>query len=277
MVATPIGNLGDITLRARAVLAAVDAVICEDSRVTGRLLRHFGIARPLLVYHEHNAARIRPRILARLARGDALALVADAGTPCIADPGYRLVREALSRGVPVRAVPGPCAAIAALSVCGLPTDRFLFQGFLPSRRSARRRTLAELARVPATLVLYEAPHRLRATLADCLELLGDREACIARELTKRFEELRHGRLRDLLAALDEESAPRGEMVLVLGPPAAPEPGAEEGEEDALREALREALGRGSLRDAVAEVAALTGVSRSRVYRLALELEGGGEG
>jgi len=277
VVATPIGNLGDITLRARAVLAAVDAVICEDSRVTGRLLRHFGIARPLLVYHEHNAARIRPRILARLARGDALALVADAGTPCIADPGYRLVREALSRGVPVRAVPGPCAAIAALSVCGLPTDRFLFQGFLPSRRSARRRTLAELARVPATLVLYEAPHRLRATLADCLELLGDREACIARELTKRFEELRHGRLRDLLAALDEESAPRGEMVLVLGPPAAPEPGAEEGEEDALREALREALGRGSLRDAVAEVAALTGVSRSRVYRLALELEGGGEG
>ncbi len=277
MVATPIGNLGDITLRARAVLAAVDAVICEDSRVTGRLLRHFGIARPLLVYHEHNAARIRPRILARLARGDALALVADAGTPCIADPGYRLVREALSRGVPVRAVPGPCAAIAALSVCGLPTDRFLFQGFLPSRRSARRRTLAELARVPATLVLYEAPHRLRATLADCLELLGDREACIARELTKRFEELRHGRLRDLLAALDEESAPRGEMVLVLGPPAAPEPGAEEGEEDALREALREALGRGSLRDAVAEVAMLTGVPRSRVYRLALELEGGGEG
>ncbi len=273
MVATPIGNLGDITLRARAVLAAVDAVICEDSRVTGRLLRRLGIERPLLVYHEHNAARVRPRLLARLSRGDTLALVADAGTPCIADPGYKLVREALSRGVPVRAVPGPCAAITALSVCGLPTDRFLFQGFLPSRRSARRRTLGELARVPATLVLYEAPHRLRATLADCLELLGDREACIARELTKRFEELRHGRLRDLLAACDGEPAPRGEIVLVLGPPAAPAPA----EEEALRDALRDALARRSLRDAVAEVAAVTGVPRSRVYRLALELGEDGAG
>ena len=253
------------------MLAAVDAVVCEDSRVTGRLLRHLGIARPLLPYHEHNAARVRPKLLARLARGESLALVADAGTPCIADPGYKLVREALARGVPVRAVPGPCAAIAALSVAGLPTDRFLFQGFLPPRRAARRRVLAELRAVPATLVLYEAPHRLRATLEDCLEELGDREACLARELTKRFEELRHGRLAALLAGL--EATPRGEIVLVIGPPAptrAPD-------ERALREALRRALAGASLRDAVAEVAAASGAPRSLVYRLALELGRDDEG
>ncbi len=270
MVATPIGNLGDITARARAVLAAVDAVVCEDSRVTGRLLRHLGIARPLLVYHEHNAARMRPKLLARLARGESLALVADAGTPCIADPGYKLVREALSRGVPVRAVPGPCAAVAALSVCGLPTDRFLFQGFLPAKRAARRRVLAELRAVGATLVLYEAPHRLRDTLEDCLEELGDREACIARELTKRHEELRRGRIGELLAGL--AAAPRGEIVLVIGPPPTAAP-----DEEALRRALQEALSRTSLRDAVAAVAAASGAPRSLVYRLALGLRGRGEG
>ncbi len=273
MVATPIGNLGDITLRARAVLASVDAVVCEDSRVTGRLLRHFGISRPLLVYQEHNAARVRPKLLARLTAGDSLALVSDAGTPCIADPGYRLVREALAAGVAVRAVPGPCAAIAALSICGLPTDRFLFQGFLPPRRNARRRVLEELRRVRATLVFYEAPHRLRASLEDCLEVLGDREACIARELTKRFEELRHGRLAGLLADLGEERAVRGEIVLVIGPPEAPEERLEEAE---LEAALREALARRSLKDAVAEVAASAGLPRKIVYRLALELQRAGD-
>ncbi len=274
MVATPIGNLGDITLRARSVLATVDAVICEDSRVTGRLLRHLGISRPLLVYQEHNAARVRPKLLARLTGGQSLALVSDAGTPCIADPGYRLVREALAAGVAVRAVPGPCAAIAALSICGLPTDRFLFQGFLPPRQSARRRVLEELRRVRATLVLYEAPHRLRATLGDCLAVLGDREACIARELTKRFEELRHGRLAGLRAALGEERAVRGEIVLVIGPPEAAE---ERMEETELEEVLRAALARHSLKDAVAEVAASAGLPRSIVYRLALELQRDGDG
>ncbi len=271
VVATPIGHLGDLSPRARWVLAAADLVVCEDTRVTGRLLRHFGITARLRSYHEHNAPRVRPAILAELERGAVVVLVSDAGTPTIADPGYRLVREAHARGIPVRAVPGPSAVVAALSIAGLPTDRFFFQGFLPPRRARRRAVLAELARIPATLVIYEAPHRIAETLRDAAEVLGDREAALVREITKLHEECRRGRLGELAARIEAEGPPRGELVLVIAPPAE---AAGEVDEAGLDAALREALARSSLRDAVAEVARRFDRSRREVYRRALALVGG---
>lgn len=267
VVGTPIGNLEDITLRAQRVLAAVDLVVCEDTRVTGRLLRHLGIDRPLLSYHEHNAPRVRPAVLARLRRGERIALVCDAGTPTVADPGYRLVREAVASGIAVHAVPGPSAVIAALSVSGLPSDRFCFAGFLPPRGKSRRARIEELARLPATLVLFEAPHRIRAALRDLAGIMGDRDACIARELTKMFEEVAHGRLAELAESWSARERIRGEIVVVVAPPAGPQP-APAAELEAL---LRNALARSSLREAVAEVAARTGHPRREVYRLALRL------
>ncbi len=266
VVATPIGNLGDLSPRAREILARADVVLCEDTRVTGRMLERFGIRRPLESYHEHNAARVRPRILARLREGASVALVSDAGTPAISDPGYRLVREARAAGIPVRAVPGPSAVIAALSVAGLPTDRFLFAGFPPARAAARRRMLEELRSVRATLVFFESPHRIAASLRDVLEVLGDREAAIARELTKLHEEVRAGRLSELLARIEAEGAPKGEMVLLVGPPEA----AERPAEAELEAALDEALIRLSVRDAAAEIARRFGIPRREAYRMALE-------
>jgi len=184
VVATPIGNLKDISFRALSTLAAAAAVIAEDTRVTKTLLAHYGIATPLVAYHEHNAKVIRPHLVARLEAGAALALVSDAGTPLVSDPGFKLVQEALEKGVKVTAVPGPSAVLAALVVAGLPTDRFFFEGFLPHKGGARRARLAELAAVPGTLVLFESPRRLAEALADCLAVLGDRDAAVARELTK---------------------------------------------------------------------------------------------
>lgn len=268
VVATPIGNLGDLSRRALATLAAVDAVVCEDSRVTGLLLHRFGMERPLLVYNDHTAARLRPELIARLRRGAALALVSDAGTPTISDPGYRLVKEAHEAGVAVRAVPGPCAPIAALSIAGLPTDRFLFAGFLPPRREARRRALAELRTVPATLLLLERGTRLADLLADAAEILGDRPAAIARELTKLHEELRRGRLAELAAAASAGPAPKGEIVLVIGPPE--EPAAEVGDA-AVETALLEASARLPPGRAAREVAAATGRPAEELYRRLLEL------
>ncbi len=270
VVATPIGNLGDLTERARHVLSQADLVLCEDKRVTGRLLDHFAIRVPLLAYHEHSAARLRPGILRRLQEGARIALVSDAGTPTLADPGYKLVRAAGEAGIPVRAVPGPSAILAALSVCGLPTDRFFFQGFLPARSAARRRVLEELRGIPATLVLFEAPHRLRDSLEDCAAVLGNREACIARELTKRYEEVRRGSLAELARMAREEAPPRGEMVLVIAPPAAGDLAPSDEEVD---EMLRQALAHGGVRDAAAEVAELTGLPRRQLYRRALTLAG----
>ena len=267
VVATPIGNAADISVRALDVLAGVDVVACEDTRVTGKLLAMHGLKVRLTPYHEHNARRARPALLARLARGEAVALVSDAGTPLVSDPGYRLVRAALDEGHPVTTVPGPSAPIAALTVSGLPPDRFFFAGFLPPRSAARRRELAALADVPATLVFLESPRRLAASLADMAAVLGPRAAAVARELTKRFEEVRRGALDDLARGYGAEGAPKGEVVVVVGPP-----GDAPAEDDAaVDERLRGALEEMSVRDAAAFVAAATGRARRQVYARALAL------
>jgi 16S rRNA (cytidine1402-2'-O)-methyltransferase len=267
IVATPIGNLGDITLRALEALAGADVIACEDTRVTHKLLDRYGIARPLTPYHEHNAAKARPMLLRRLAEGTAIALVSDAGTPLISDPGYKLVRATQDAGHTVTALPGASAVMGALAVAGLPTDQFQFVGFLPPKEAARRARIAELARIPATLVLFETGPRLAATLADLAAGLGEqREAALCRELTKLHEEIRRGELA-ALAANYRQDAPRGEIVLDSAPAPASEPvGAAETET-----MLRQAMARVSLKDAVGEVADATGLPRREVYQRALAL------
>ena len=273
LVATPIGNARDISLRALDVLAAADLLAAEDTRHTRRLLEIHGIRRPprsLVAYHDHNGAVQRPRLLAAMAAGGSVALVSDAGTPLLADPGWRLAAEAVAAGHMVTAVPGASALLAALSLAALPTDRFLFAGFLPPRAAARRRALQELAAVPATLVFYESPRRLAASLADMATVLGAaRPAALCRELTKRFEEARRDTLGALATALAAEPAPRGEIVVVIGPPAEAPPDA-----DALDAALAEALARLSVKDAAAETAARLSLPRRQVYARALELAKG---
>ncbi len=264
VVATPIGNLGDLSPRAGEVLAAADIVACEDTRVTGFLLHRLGARRSLVVYNDHNAPEVRPRLLAELTAGRSVALVSDAGTPCIADPGFKLVREAAAAGLPVRAVPGPSAVMAALSVAGLPTDRFMFAGFLPPRRAARRAALTELVAVPATLVLLEAPSRLAACLADAAEVLGPREAAIARELTKLFEEVRRGDLATLAAAAAETGPPKGEIVLVIAPPDR-QAALEALDDEEVDAALVEAARTQRPRAAAAAVAATTGLPVNQLY------------
>jgi len=278
LVALPIGNLRDVTLRALDMLAAADTLAVEDTRVTRKLLAHYGLDRPMTAYHEHNAERVRPKLLDRIAAGEVVALVSDAGLPTISDPGFKLVRAAHERGLPVSCLPGASAPTAALAVSGLPTDRFLFAGFLPAKAAARRAALAGLAEVPATLVVFETAPRLAAALAAMAEALGDREAAVARELTKRFEEVRRGRLAALADHYAEAGPPRGEIVVVVAPPdRAPAAGAEDaaapgsGLAATLDSALDAALGRGdSLRDAVDAAAAATGLPRRRVYRRALD-------
>jgi 16S rRNA (cytidine1402-2'-O)-methyltransferase len=273
VVATPIGNLGDMTLRAIAVLRKADVIACEDTRVTAKLRVAFEIATPMIAYHEHNAARMRPMLIERLKRGETVALVSDAGTPLISDPGYRLVRAARDAGIGVIAAPGPSAVLAALAVSGQPTDRFLFAGFPPTRIAARRDMLAGLRGIEATLVLFEAPHRLAGSLADMADVLGPRDAAICRELTKRPEEIRRGTLSELAAAYSAEGSPRGEIVVVIAPP--PEQGGGAAPDDAALDAmLREALGRLGTRDAAAEVAARTGLKRRALYARALALSRG---
>lgn len=269
VVATPIGNLGDISFRALSTLAAADAIIAEDTRVTKKLLAHYGIATPLVAYHEHNAAVMRPHLLARLAEGQALALVSDAGTPLISDPGFKLVSEALGQGTEVFSVPGASAVLAALVVAGLPTDRFFFEGFLPQKSAARRARIAELAAIPGTLVFFESPRRLAETLQDLAAVLGPRQAAIARELTKWFETVRRGPLPELAAAIASESPPKGEIVVLVGPPEA-QPATQEAQED-LDARLGKALESLSVKDAAAVVSAETGQPRRKVYARALEL------
>ncbi|HEX9490514.1 MAG TPA: 16S rRNA (cytidine(1402)-2'-O)-methyltransferase [Stellaceae bacterium] len=273
VVATPIGNAADITLRALAVLRGADAIACEDTRVTAKLLARHGIAAPLLAYHDHNAERMRPLLLERLRQGDAVALVADAGTPLVSDPGFKLVRAAIAEGLPVTTLPGPSAALAALVLSGLPSDRFLFAGFLPPKPAARRRTLAELGVVPATLIFFEGASRLAAALGDMAETLGDRPAAVARELTKLYEEVRRGSLRELAGHYAASGPPRGEVVVVVGPPPAEAPAMTE---DALDAQLQAALAGMSLKDASATVAAATGLKRRDVYARALALAGRGK-
>jgi 16S rRNA (cytidine1402-2'-O)-methyltransferase len=269
-VATPIGHLGDLSPRALETLRDADLALSEDTRVTGKLLKLHGVERSLLPYHEHNATRMRPRILDHLAAGGSVALASDAGTPLISDPGYKLVRAAIEAGHEVIAVPGPSAVLAALTVSGLPTDRFLFSGFLPTRMTARRRAIEELAGVPATLIWFDSAKRLAASLADLAEVLGSRPAAIARELTKAFEEVRRGSLVDLAAEFAGSEPPRGEIVIVVGPPAA----AADLDEAAIDQALRRALATKSPSVAAAEVAALTGLPRRDLYRRALTGRGG---
>ncbi len=271
VVATPIGNLEDVTLRALRTLAGADLIACEDTRVTGVLLARYGIAARLLSYNDHNAPERRPRILGALAAGKAVALASDAGTPLVSDPGYRLVAEAIAAGHRVVPVPGPSALTAALSAAGLPTDAFLFAGFLPTKRAARRRRLAALAAVPATLVFYEARQRVADTLADMAAVLGgEREGAAMREITKRHEEAVRGSLAALSARYAAGAQTRGEFVLLAGPPA-PAAAPSQADVDAL---LAEALSRASTRDAAAEVAALTGLPRRDLYRRAMALKDG---
>jgi 16S rRNA (cytidine1402-2'-O)-methyltransferase len=268
VVATPIGNLRDVTLRALEVLAGVDLVACEDTRVTRRLVDHYGIATPLTPYHDHNAETARPKLLVRLASGAAVALVSDAGTPLISDPGYRLVRAVRDAGHAVTAIPGPSAVLAALAIAGLATDRFLFDGYLPAKAAERRSRIAELAAFPATLVLFETGPRLAGALADLTAGLGTREAAICRELTKLHEEVRRGDLAMLAAEAAAAPPPRGEIVLVIAAPPADRRRPDQAEID---ESLRAALRRASVKDAVAEVAAMTGSPRREIYRRALAL------
>ena len=264
LVATPIGNLGDVTLRALWVLRSADRILCEDTRVTARLLSRFGIVTPLSPYHDHNADRVRPAVLEALRHGERLALVSDAGTPLVSDPGYKLVREALAQNLPVTAAPGPTAALTALILSGLPPDVFLFAGFLPPRSAARRRALAQWAHLDATLVFFEGPSRLAASLADMAEILGNREGAVAREMTKRHEEVRRGRLSELAQHYEAAGPPRGEVVIVVGPP---EPqGTSQTDIDARLDQLLQTQ---SLRDAVARLAAETGLSRRALYDRAL--------
>lgn len=273
VVSTPIGNLGDVTFRALATLAAADAVIAEDTRVSKTLLAHYGIATPLVAYHEHNAALIRPHLLARLEAGAALALISDAGTPLISDPGFKLVAEAVEKGVQVVSAPGPSAVLAALVVAGLPTDRFFFEGFLPQKSGARRQRAAALKGVPGTLVLFESPRRLAESLADLAAVLGDRPSAVCRELTKRFETVRRGSLSQLAGEFAAEAPPKGEIVVVIGPPGEAD---EAGAADDLDEKIRAALGKHSIKDAAAIVAGDTGLPRRKVYARALELAGARE-
>jgi 16S rRNA (cytidine1402-2'-O)-methyltransferase len=268
VVATPIGNLSDITLRALDVLAAADLVLCEDTRVTGKLLNHYAIRASLLAYHDHNAEAVRPRVLARLADGAAVALVSDAGTPLVSDPGYKLVVAAAAAGHRIYPIPGASAVLAALVAAGLPSDRFFFEGYLRAKAGERRARIAELATIPATLVLYETGPRLAASLADLAVAMGARPAAICRELTKLFEEIRRGPLNELAAQYAQAPAPKGEIVIVVGPPEKTVVAREE--LDAL---LKTALAGATVKDAVARVAAETGLKRTAVYARALALAG----
>src|ERR1700733_3654530 len=267
VVATPIGNLGDITLRALETLAGADLVACEDTRVTRKLLDRYAIATPLTPYHEHNAAQARPMLLQRIADGAAVALVSDAGTPLVSDPGFKLVRAAQEAGYTVTTLLGASSLLAALTVAGLPTDQFLFAGFLPTKEAARRTRIAELGRIPATLVLFETGPRAAASLADLADGLGEsREAALCRELTKLHEEVLRSDLKTLAKAC-ADNEPRGEIVLVIAPPLEAEP-ISAAEADIM---LREALARVSVKDAVGEVADATGLPRREVYQRALLL------
>jgi 16S rRNA (cytidine1402-2'-O)-methyltransferase len=267
LVATPIGNLGDVTLRALETLAGVDIIACEDTRITRRLTERYAISAQLKPYHEHNAALARPRILQWLTQGSSIALVSDAGTPLISDPGFKLVREVCAAGHRVTALPGPSSVLSALALATLPTDRFFFEGFLPAKMTARRARLGELARIDATLVMFESGNRVQDTLRDLANQMGERDAAVCREMTKLHEEIRRAPLSELAHAADRLET-RGEFVLVIGPPAK---GAQVMAEDKLDELLRSSLRRDSVKDAVANAVELSGRPRRQIYARALEL------
>ena len=266
LVATPIGNLADITVRALTTLARADVIYCEDTRHSRTLLSHYAISRPLRPYHEHNAERERPRIAAELAAGRSVALISDAGTPLVSDPGYKLVRDCVEQGHRVVSLPGPSALLAALGTGGLPTDTFLFAGFLPPKQGARRARLAELSQVPATLIFFEAPTRLAEALADMAAVLGERESAVARELTKLHEEVRRGSPAELEAWAASQT-PKGEMVVMVGPPSPREVTDEE-----ISARLQPLLEQVSLSEAAKAVADMLGVSKARAYDVGIALK-----
>jgi 16S rRNA (cytidine1402-2'-O)-methyltransferase len=270
IVATPIGNLADVTLRALRILARADVIACEDTRVSRKLLSRYGIAARLLSYHEHNAEARRPDLIARLDAGKIVALATDAGTPLVSDPGFRLVEAAVAAGHPVYPVPGPSALLAGLVASGLPSDRFWFEGFLPTKAQARRTRIAELSAICGTLVLFEAPHRIAATLADLAEGLGPRPAALARELTKRYETVIRAPLDELAAGIAETGPPKGEIVLVIGPGAAQPAGAALSDAD-IDSSLKRLSAEIGVKRAAAELARQTGRRRSDLYRRALDL------
>lgn len=265
IVSTPIGNMGDMTLRAMATLALADAVYCEDTRQSQKLVQRFGIRQRLETYHEHNADKVRPHILEKLAAGRSIALISDAGTPLVSDPGFKLVRAVLEAGHAVTAVPGASAVLTALAVAGLPTDSFHFAGFLPPKAGGRRQRIEALAAIGSTVVLFEAPGRTPELIADLLDILGDRPAVIARELTKLNETVLRGSLSELALAIAGTEL-KGEVVVLVGAGGAREVG-----DDEILDALGAALPRCSVRDAVAEVADRLSLPRKRVYDLAIAL------
>ena len=264
LVATPIGNLADITLRALAVLSRADVVYCEDTRHSAKLLQHYSIAAKTLPLHEHNEDREIERVLSEAEAGKRIAIISDAGTPLLSDPGFRLVRTAASRNIPVISIPGPSAVLTALTTSGLPTDAFFFSGFLPPKQAARRTRLAEIAQIPGSLIIFEAPHRVEDALADMADVLGNRAAVVARELTKLHETMTRGTLR-ALADQFAGSTLKGEIVIVVGPP---EPQAVS--DDAISVRLDEVLGEMSLKDAAKTIAGELGVPKSRVYALGVK-------
>ena len=276
VVATPIGNLGDMSARAQEVLTAVDKVACEDTRVTGKLLSRFSISTPMIVYHDHNAGKIRPGLLADLRHGAAIALVSDAGMPAISDPGYKLIQACINENIPLTVIPGANAALTGLVQSGLPTDRFLFQGYLPVKSGARLSELEELSRIPATLIVYESGKRLARSLADMASVLGARPAAVARELTKLHEEVRRGSLAELATSYGAEVAPKGEIVVVIAPPETPPPP----NDLELEVMIARRLCYLSVRDAASEVAQITKIPRKALYGLAVRLQhekdGGGD-
>jgi 16S rRNA (cytidine1402-2'-O)-methyltransferase len=267
VVATPIGNLRDITLRALEVLGSADLVLCEDTRVTKKLFERHNLASKLLAYHDHNAAGVRPRVLETLANGSAVALVSDAGTPLVSDPGFKLVEAAIEAGHRVFPIPGASAALAALVSAGLPSDRFFFEGFLPPKSGARKTRLSELRAIPATLIFYESGPRLAESLADMSTALGTRNAAVCRELTKAFEEVRRGPLSELAMHYEEAGAPKGEIVVVVAPPGDEAPLDHAGLDAKIKAALKKL----SLKDASAAIAAETGIPRKEIYARALML------
>jgi 16S rRNA (cytidine1402-2'-O)-methyltransferase len=276
IVATPIGNLGDMTRRAVDSLTDAAIIACEDTRVTAKLLAAYSIRTPMLAYHEHNAARVRPQLIERLKQGQIVALVSDAGTPLISDPGYKLVEAAIAEGIAVTAAPGASALLTGLVLSGLPSDRFLFAGFLPPKSPARRTEIRTLAAVPATLIFYEAPQRVAKALDDLAAMLGPRPAAVARELTKRFEEVRRGPLDELAGFYANAPQPKGEIVILVGPPDS-RSSRTEMSEDEIDSALTAALAGSSVREAASLVAAETGLPRRAVYARALKLRGNMDG
>lgn len=268
VVSTPIGNLSDITLRALDILKLVDLVVCEDTRVSSGLLSHYGIRKPLISYNDHNGDERRPEILAEIEKGRRVALISDAGTPLVSDPGYKLVREARAKGIYVTAIPGASSVLAALCLSGLPSDSFYFGGFLPSKSEALRKHIASLAAVPATMIFFESARRLEKSLAVLCDVLSDRQAAIVRELTKLYEESRRGKLSELLENIQKSGVPKGEVVLVIAPPAE----SEIMEKQQVEESLELLLKSHSVKEAATIIAEQTGHSRKEIYALTLKIQ-----